>query len=42
MMRLQRDGAAIAMLDILSAFREFTMRRDSLMDHNSMKRDENA
>lgn len=42
MMRLQRDGAAIAMLDILSAFREFTMRRDSLMDHNSMKRDETA
>lgn len=31
MARLQRDGAAIAMLDILSAFREFTARRDRVM-----------
>ena len=31
MARLQRDGAAIAMLDILSAFREFTGRRDRIL-----------
>lgn len=31
MARLQRDGATIAILDILSAFREFTSRRDSLL-----------
>ena len=31
MARLQRDGAAIAMLDMLSAFREFTGRRDRIL-----------
>lgn len=31
MARLQRDGATIAILDLLSAFREFTARRDSLI-----------
>lgn len=38
MARLQRDGAAIAMLDILSAFREFALRRDSVVDSETIRR----
>lgn len=32
MARMQRDSAAISMLDVLSSFREFTARRDEILE----------